>query len=205
MAVNNIPLAIGQRWKTRDGRELEIIGNDGHSTYPWDLSNGFCVTNQGTVWEFQEDDYDLITLTQDEHGFIPWNGGECPVNGSKHVEYKMRGYLSPDIATACSMYWEHKDITTDIIAYRTVQSEVKHTNVDVEEEQTEQVDQTKEQKEITKMKQKYTVIEVLTALDNLSGQYVEIDLEEQIEEYLAVRESDDYKLYLELKAKFEKE
>lgn len=206
MAVNGIEIAIGQRWKTRDGGEVELVGNDGHSTYPWDLSNGFCVTNQGTVWEFQEDVYDLTTLIRDEHGFIPWNGGECPVGDNTLVEYKMRDYGDDvDVVAAKSLRWNNSNSSTDIIAYRVVEQKVKPTEVDVEEEQTEQADQPKEQKEIIKMNQKYTVKDVLYALDNLTDDYVDITLEEQIEEYLAVRESADYKLYLELKAKFEKE
>jgi len=194
MVVNNIPLAIGQRWKTRGGEEVEIVGYDEETNteYVWDLSPEGSVTDEGYCVSFQApSDYDLITLIQDEHGFIPWNGGECPVGESVEVEVEFRAG-GETVDDAGNFRWGHNKSSGDIITYRVVQQEVKPTKVDV-----------KEDKESVKLNQKYTVKDVLYALDNLSDEYIELDLEEQIEEYLAVRESSDYKLYLELKAKFE--
>jgi len=192
MTVNNIPLAIGQKWKTRGGDEVEIIDNVIGSVYPWDLSNGCTVNCEGKFrLDNKHSDTDLITLIQDEHGFIPWNGGECPVGESVEVEVEFRAG-GETVDDAGNFRWGHNKSSGDIITYRVVQQEVKPTKVDAEEN-----------KEVVKMNQKYTVKDVLYALDNLSDEYIELDLEEQIEEYLAVRESSDYKLYLELKAKFE--
>lgn len=37
MAVNGIELAVGQRWKTRDGTEVEIVRRNGQAAFPWDF------------------------------------------------------------------------------------------------------------------------------------------------------------------------
>jgi len=46
MACKGIELAVGQIWLTRGGEKVEITGNDGHDTYPWDTECG-SLTNDG--------------------------------------------------------------------------------------------------------------------------------------------------------------
>ena len=66
--VNGIEIKVGQVWRCRDGQEREVIGNDGHPTWPWDLENGGCVTDNGTEFEDRESHHDLIELVKDENG-----------------------------------------------------------------------------------------------------------------------------------------
>ena len=187
MSVNGINLAIGQKWLTRDGQEVEIVGNDDHSIFPWDLSNGGSVTDKGydEGMEFPSPD-DLITLLQDEHGFIPWNGGECPVGYGVEVEVKFscgKIYKEP----AGNFYWGGMSgADNDIIAYRVVKQEVEPVKVGGEEEP------------------KYTVDEMLQAFGLLTGRYAyATDEVATVKKHLAKTQDPDYKLYLELKAKFE--
>lgn len=190
MSVNGTELAIGQRWKNRWGEEVEVISFDNSAAYPWGLSNGDTVTDEGLEWELTKSDGDLVTLVQDEHGFIPWNGGECPVGYGVKVEYKMKSGPSevfegfPD-----GLRWEHIGSGGDIIAYRVVKKEVKPAKVDAEEEP------------------KYTVDEVLQAFVLLTGRYAyttdEVATVKKICKLLDKTQDPDYKLYLELKAKFE--
>lgn len=50
-------------------------------------------------------------------GWIPWEGGECPVADGKLVTVQFRnGETARDIAMACA--WQHGMGTADIIAYR---------------------------------------------------------------------------------------
>lgn len=195
MAVNNIELAVGQRWLTRGGKEVEIIDNDGHHAYPWNLSNGDCVTDQGRTWQYGTGIDDLDTLIQAENGFIPWNGGECPVPDSTKIEAKLRcGDLERDIAEWFD--WSVSGDQGDIIAYRVV----------------EQEDQPKQKKESTvettvevTEEPKYTVEQVFNAINEATDEYVAYTSVSKVKAHLANSQDPDYKLYLELKAKFEKE
>lgn len=185
MAVNGINLAINQRWLTRGGEEVEVIYNDGHGSYPWDLFNGGSVTDEGFEYEGIESEGDLITLIQDEHGFIPWSGGECPVGDEfAPVEYKMRDCSITYTDVARDLYWENTGGYSDIIAYRVVKQEVKPAKVDAKEEQ------------------KYTVEQVYEAINAATDEYAPREIA-AVKEYLAKTQDPDYKLYLELKAKFE--
>lgn len=203
MAVNNINLAVNQRWKTRDGQEVEIIGYDDETNteYVWDLSPEGSVTDEGYCMSAQSPSvYDIITLIQDEHGFIPWNGGECPVGDGVEVEVKFRaGFTHP--ARAGDYYWEHKNKQGDIIAYRAVQQEVKPAKVDVEEEQKKEV--VVEARTEAKEEPKYTVEQVFEALDKVAlfGELQRYML--AVKKTLNKTQDPEYKLYLELKAKFE--
>lgn len=66
MAVNGVEIKVGQKWKTRGGEIVEVLGNDGHSIWPWDLSNDASVTDEG----FEQDNdeptmYDIVELVKD--------------------------------------------------------------------------------------------------------------------------------------------
>ena len=70
--VNGIEIKVGQVWRCRDGQEREVVGNDGHAIWPWDLENlknGGCVTDNGTEFKDGESNRDLIELVKDENGF----------------------------------------------------------------------------------------------------------------------------------------
>lgn len=192
MAVNGIELAVGQKWKTKSGEIVKILYNDGDKTYPWDLSNGICVTDQGRVWKFTENNDDLSTLIQDEHGFTPWSGGECPVSYGVKIEYKMKNDPAkvyegfPD-----GLRWGHFDLGGDIIAYRVVKQEeqTKEVVVETKTEHTEEP--------------KYTIKEVFDAINTETDYIAPFSSIERVQKHLAKISDPDYNLYLQLKAKFE--
>lgn len=197
MAVNGIELAVGQKWKTRCGQEVEIVGYDDETatSYIWDLSDRSYVTDEGRQWDNEDetDSGDLITLIQDEHGFTPWNGGECPVPDHIEIEAKLRcGDLENEVAEWFN--WSVSGGRGDIVAYRVVkQKEGKP----------------KQMKEITvetatepKEEPKYTVKEVFDAITAETA-FTPFPSVEQVQKHLARLSDPDYNLYLQLKAKFE--
>lgn len=58
-------------------------------------------------------DYDL-----DGDGWIPWTGGECPVDRETHVDVRYRCGGEQHDAPARIYRWGHRSTDTDIIAYR---------------------------------------------------------------------------------------
>lgn len=66
MAVNGVEIKVGQKWKTRGDEIVEVLGNDGDSVWPWDLSNDASVTDEG--FEQGKDEpslYDIVELVKD--------------------------------------------------------------------------------------------------------------------------------------------
>ena len=133
MAVNGIEIAEGQVWRCRDGVEREVVHNDGHRSYPWDLTDG-SVNDQG--WEFKEDvkhRRDLIELIRDEYGFTIWKGGPvAPVSGM--VEYRLRDG-STFSGVAESLFWGHDGGPVDLVAYKVLTAasvEPQPNNVDAD-------------------------------------------------------------------------
>ena len=51
-------------------------------------------------------------------GWIPWNGGECPVDGDVMVEVVLKEGSVPGIYTAKNLRWEHRGNGGDIFTYR---------------------------------------------------------------------------------------
>lgn len=47
MAVNGVEIKLGQKWKTCGGEIVEVVDFDQESDWPWDLSNGASVTDEG--------------------------------------------------------------------------------------------------------------------------------------------------------------
>ena len=82
MAANGVDIAVGQRWKTRVGDVVEIVSNDGHKNFPWNLSNGGSVDNNGAgASRHTEHEDDLRELVQDSAGDfmgVPVKGGVTP-------------------------------------------------------------------------------------------------------------------------------
>lgn len=199
MAVNGIELAVGQKWKTRGGEIVEVLSEDNYHNYPWYLSSRDSVNNEGYVWDdCAFDSGDLITLIQDEHGFIPWSGGECPVGDEfASVEYKMRDCRITHIDAARDLYWENTGGYSDIIAYRVVKQEVKPAKVDTDGEQMKEI--TVEAKE----EPKYTIKEVFDAINSETDSIAPFSSIEKVQKHLARINHPDYNLYLQLKARFE--
>lgn len=54
-------------------------------------------------------------------GFTEWNGGKCPVDPKGFVEIKMRGGRE-NRNFAAYFYWENRECSTDIIAYKVVKN-----------------------------------------------------------------------------------
>ena len=66
-------LAVGQVWKDREGREVEIVSETGNVAFPFLGGNGVSYTAGGFVIRVfrqtvAESVHDLIELVQDEHG-----------------------------------------------------------------------------------------------------------------------------------------
>lgn len=60
------------------------------------------------------------TPQPDADGWIPWCGGECPVDADRRVAVKLRDWESDEVRRADLWFWEHRYGETDIIAYRIV-------------------------------------------------------------------------------------
>lgn len=193
MAVNGTEIAVGQRWKTRGGGEVVVINNDCHRTYPWIMSTGASVTNEGIIWEGDTDRDDLCTLIQDEHGFIRWGGGECPVPDYTEIEAKLRcGDLKKEVAEWFDWYVDGGQ--RDIVAYRAVKQQDKPKQK--KESALETTIETMEEP-------KYTVEQVFKAINEATDDLVMLTNLSKVKAHLAKAQDPDYKLYLTLKARFE--
>jgi hypothetical protein len=66
---------------------------------------------------------ELETQVKDEskaiHGFIPWTGGECPVDGESWVEVLFKDQVK-DRSKAWGFRWDHRNHSEDIIGYRVI-------------------------------------------------------------------------------------
>ena len=66
--------------------------------------------------------YRVIKEESKDEGWIPWNGGKCPVTGDTRVEVKLRGEGIEEYAKefAVNLWWTHEEgyPETDIVAYR---------------------------------------------------------------------------------------
>lgn len=61
------------------------------------------------------------TQKADADGWNEWHGGECTVGGDVLVDYRMRDGTGEDLGKGvkgCKLRWEHKDLSSDIVAYR---------------------------------------------------------------------------------------
>lgn len=131
-----VKLKVGQVWKDRYGKQVEIVKEVFGRQFPFFGNNGVTYTHKG--FQFREGDEsrnDLIELVRDvegpqatsepqpdtlHDGWLPWDGGECPVDPNALVEYKMRGGAS-SVDNADEIMWNHSGSSSDIIAYRVVE------------------------------------------------------------------------------------
>ena len=71
-----------------------------------------------------------LAATQSDDGWIPWNGGDCPVEVGTRVDAKFRdgekaynvpaGDCAEDPDSRSALDWSHMESDYDIIAYRVV-------------------------------------------------------------------------------------
>lgn len=80
MAVNGIEIAVGQKWRCRDGMVREIDSRDGHEPYPWNLCDGSSVTEDGHEVDgctsMDSDLIELVSETAAQEEFV--SPGETP-------------------------------------------------------------------------------------------------------------------------------
>ena len=72
----------------------------------------------------------ILAATQSDDGWIPWTGGDCPVEVGTRVDAKYRdgekaynvpaGYFAEDPNSGSALDWSHMKNDYDIIAYRVV-------------------------------------------------------------------------------------
>ena len=119
-----VKLAVGQVWKDREGREVRIVGEANDLTYPFVGSNGQTYTPNGTVWNNDEDNQDLIELIQDENGWRPWEATKdsvCPVPEDTTVCVRQCN-KTEDVRCAGDAYWDDTPATPyRIEAYKVFQ------------------------------------------------------------------------------------
>ena len=84
-------LAVGQVWKDRLGREVRIVDEDNDDDFPFCGSNVQSYTKEGSVYDGDIHECDLIELIQAEHGWRPWKATKdcvCPVGLGVRVRIK---------------------------------------------------------------------------------------------------------------------
>ena len=143
--MNKVQLSVGQVWKDRKGREVEIVSSDNDANFPFDGSNNESYTPSGTVWMLADSDRcDLIELVQDENGWrprkatepaapspdadgwIPWVATEnsrCPVGREAEVMFRNKdGTRSGGAYCAGALTWD-TSVVNPISAYKIVAEE----------------------------------------------------------------------------------
>ncbi len=72
MAVNGIELAVGQKWRTRDGNTTMIVVHHPAYAQPWGVSEGSRLSDDGRVYSGGHDTrMDLIQLLEKAPAFAP--------------------------------------------------------------------------------------------------------------------------------------
>ena len=62
----------------------------------------------------------ILAAPQSDDGWIPWEGGECPVGSDAVITIKLRRGDVDYTRNACLYDWRHINDPFDIIAYRVV-------------------------------------------------------------------------------------
>ena len=129
--MNKVQLAVGQVWKDRKGREVEIVSSDNDANFPFDGSNNESYTPSGTVWmDAGAHSCDLIELVEDENGWRPWKAtadSQCPVARETLVHLRFSNGNATSLkhpSPAGDFAW--RDVGPDsIVAYRIVEEAPK--------------------------------------------------------------------------------
>src|SRR5690554_24550 len=75
-------------------------------------------TKLPAIWDVWEH------IFADADGWIPWEGGECPLPDGKHCEYKMRlAGLAKTVRGSEYLDWSHEGGSAEIVAYRPILDE----------------------------------------------------------------------------------
>ena len=122
-------IKVGQIWQTREGKFVKVVEEDrARASYPYFLSNGMSVTDQGRDWRDkigENGENDLVKFIVDSSAHSPWYGGECPVDVDKWVVYVQRNG-GINAGWARDLCWNHHMLTAlrshyDIVAYQVVE------------------------------------------------------------------------------------
>ena len=127
--MTELIIEAGKRYNRRDGSVSGVLSERASSYYPFQDPEGYTYQRDG---QYMGDDVaqplDLLSEyteptaePQDEWGpWIGWNGGECPVDGSTHVDYafEFEGNIGAGCDDASNVRWSHDDWAGKVIAYR---------------------------------------------------------------------------------------
>jgi hypothetical protein len=132
-------IEVGKSYKTRDGRKVTVLDNDG-SSMPWrtddEIVGPWRYADGSRFGHGNPSDHDLVAewTEPDADDWIEWKGGECPVPGKTMVEVRFRaGDQETKPAATWALCWNHDGWDEDIVAYRTIRSDEK-TVLTVEKE-----------------------------------------------------------------------
>lgn len=125
-----LTLKVGRKYRSRDGKVVQIVSKDETGTLPFRGSNGEQYSPTGGYLS-QGGPYDGDLLTEIEEpmtdGWIAHYGGPCPIPEAKAGEYeiRLRDYPTDMGKTypASSCEWVHLGCRTDIIAYRIIRKD----------------------------------------------------------------------------------
>lgn len=127
----SVELKVGQVWKDRRGREVQIVSSDDDKDFPFNGSNTQSYTPSGMVLKTgKANNGDLIELVQDENGWRPWKAtadSVCPVDGDTYVLVRLAcGITSKehDPKRADKLIWSNLPYSS-ILAYKIVQEAPK--------------------------------------------------------------------------------
>lgn len=89
------------------------------------------IENEKKELEFFDEAPQVESQEKQDDGWIPWNGGECPVDPETRVFYQLRAENISTIkrhardypeshSYAANFRWTHEDSVSDIVAYKVV-------------------------------------------------------------------------------------
>lgn len=120
--ANNTPYKIGVRYKNTGRPDLP----DGAVITIWSNSGAVHTHQRVWRWNWQVSDLDfcikeweLVSLPEEDDGWIEWGGGNRPVNSGAMVEVMYKNKHT-EINKAGLLIWYHNGRDYDIIRYRVV-------------------------------------------------------------------------------------
>ena len=111
-----VPRKPNPKSKTKAQKKFEEAYNDWFNTQRvvyW--ADGSIKAYKKWLWEQKNEK----AVKVDQDGFIPWNGGECPVQHNIKVDLRFRdGEQNSSKSNAGCYCWKHYGSRSDIIAYK---------------------------------------------------------------------------------------
>lgn len=101
--------------------ELIKAWADGAEIQYKSIPDGEWVDDADPTWNAEVFDFRIKPSVEVPAGFIPWQGGDCPVDGGCFVEITTR-LGSTNKENARIFRWSHWHCSDDIIAYRVVKT-----------------------------------------------------------------------------------